>query len=109
MKMFDKETMKTIFSNFENHSILWDREDPISKNINLRSIAYKSLASDVGKLHQWKQVRDLVRKLNHRLRHELDRKRNCMSMDEDYTPWWLEDIESFLRIRKEVLLSVYNM
>uniref|UniRef100_A0A034WNU8 Zinc finger protein 26 n=1 Tax=Bactrocera dorsalis TaxID=27457 RepID=A0A034WNU8_BACDO len=101
LKMFDKETMKTIFSNFENHSILWDREDPTSKNIHLRSIAYKSLASDVGKLSQWKKVRDLIRKLNYRLRHEIQKKRNSMALDEDYIPPWLNDIDSFLRIRKE--------
>uniref|UniRef100_A0A0A1XKP2 Zinc finger protein 26 n=1 Tax=Zeugodacus cucurbitae TaxID=28588 RepID=A0A0A1XKP2_ZEUCU len=100
LKMFDKETMNTIFSSFENYSILWDRADPTSKNHHLRSIAYKSLASDVGKLNQWKKVRDLVRKLNHRLRQELERKRHCMSMDEDYIPWWLKDMDSFVRIRK---------
>nr|XP_036221540.1 zinc finger protein 20 [Bactrocera oleae] len=101
LKMFDKETMKTIFSNFENHSILWDREDPTSKNIHLRSIAYKSLASDVGKLNQWKKVRDLIRKLNRRLRIELERKKDSMALDEGYTPSWLKDMDSFLRIRKE--------
>ncbi|XP_054727468.1 zinc finger protein 583-like isoform X1 [Anastrepha obliqua] len=101
LKMFDKETIATIFLHFENHSILWDRDDPTSKNLALRSVAYKSIASDVGKLDQWKKVRDVVRKLNHRLRQELDRKRNYLSLGMSYTPLWIEDMDTFLQIKKE--------
>uniref|UniRef100_W8C0J9 Zinc finger protein 26 n=2 Tax=Ceratitis capitata TaxID=7213 RepID=W8C0J9_CERCA len=101
LKLYDKETLKTIFTKFEKHSILWDRHDPTTKNIYLRSTAYKSLASDVGKQDDWKNVRDLLRKFSYRLRQELERKRKCLSTGEHYIPWWIEDMESFLKIRIE--------